>query len=563
MRSAPPHASRDAPQERTVGTLVAGLLVLLAALAFLPGLASVPPIDRDEPRYTQATKQMVETGDYVRIRFQDGPRHKKPIGIHWLQAVAVWMSGEGAAAPLWVYRLPSLLGAVAAILLTLWAARAFLPMPAATCAAALLGATVILGVEARLAKTDAVLLATVVLMQGALARVWLREASGNVVPLLFWLGLALGILVKGPIAPMVAALTVLVLGWRSGWAFVPRLRPLLGMLIVAAVCLPWFVAIGLATDGAFITTALGRDFLGKAAGGQEGHWAPPLTHLAVFFAVAWPMAPFALAAARLWISERGPALLFAAAWAIPSWIVFEATPTKLPHYTLPLLPAVAIATVAVLWVRDPSPLWRRAAAVLALVTPVGLVGAALLAPLVIAHLMGEPVDAASAHDAPTVALALVPVVLALLATAAIWRGRPLLSRPVLVPAVGSALAAQAVVWGLLLPSLSAVWISPRLVAAAEAVATCREPRVVSVGGYNEPSMIFLAGTDTALVNAAEAVAIAAQECAVIAASERRLEEVRLEAEAAGVPLAELGTITGFNISKGDPVSLTLFARDRP
>ncbi len=88
----------------------------------------MPPLDRDEPRYTQATKQMVETGDYVRIRFQDAPRHKKPIGIHWLQAAAVWLSGDGADAPLWVYRMPSLLRRDRRpSLLTVWTARAFLP----------------------------------------------------------------------------------------------------------------------------------------------------------------------------------------------------------------------------------------------------------------------------------------------------------------------------------------------------------------------------------------------------------------------------------------------------
>ena len=65
------------------------LLVLLGLVCFVPGLASLQPMDRDEPRFAQASKQMVETGDYVDIRFQDEPRYKKPIGIHWLQAATV------------------------------------------------------------------------------------------------------------------------------------------------------------------------------------------------------------------------------------------------------------------------------------------------------------------------------------------------------------------------------------------------------------------------------------------------------------------------------------------
>ncbi|MEA2955527.1 MAG: hypothetical protein QOJ58_1024, partial [Alphaproteobacteria bacterium] len=47
------------------------LLLLVALLSFLPGFFSIPPIDRDEARFAQATKQMVESGDYIDIRFQD------------------------------------------------------------------------------------------------------------------------------------------------------------------------------------------------------------------------------------------------------------------------------------------------------------------------------------------------------------------------------------------------------------------------------------------------------------------------------------------------------------
>ena len=64
-------------------------LLVCAALLFLPGFFSIPAIDRDEARFAQATKQMVETGDYVDIRFQDEVRYKKPVGIYWMQAAAV------------------------------------------------------------------------------------------------------------------------------------------------------------------------------------------------------------------------------------------------------------------------------------------------------------------------------------------------------------------------------------------------------------------------------------------------------------------------------------------
>src|SRR6478735_2621411 len=74
------------------------LLVLLSLGAFLPGFSSLQPFDRDEPRFAQASKQMLETRDFVDIRFQDEARHKKPVGIYWLQSAAV-KAGEALGVP--------------------------------------------------------------------------------------------------------------------------------------------------------------------------------------------------------------------------------------------------------------------------------------------------------------------------------------------------------------------------------------------------------------------------------------------------------------------------------
>ena len=65
------------------------VLLVTALLAFLPGFFQIPPVDRDEARFAQATKQMLETGEYVDIHFQDEVRYKKPVGIYWLQAAVV------------------------------------------------------------------------------------------------------------------------------------------------------------------------------------------------------------------------------------------------------------------------------------------------------------------------------------------------------------------------------------------------------------------------------------------------------------------------------------------
>src|SRR5215813_10625132 len=145
----------------TNGRAVA-LLVLVSLAAFLPGFFQIPPVDRDEARFAQATKQMVETGDFIDIRFQDEVRYKKPVGVYWLQAGVVLAAEElgipHARTKIWLYRIPSLVGAVGAVLLTYWTALVFAPRRYALLAGLMMAGSILLSVEARLAKTDAVLL---------------------------------------------------------------------------------------------------------------------------------------------------------------------------------------------------------------------------------------------------------------------------------------------------------------------------------------------------------------------------------------------------------------------
>src|SRR6476659_9101027 len=159
------------------------LLTLCGLLLFLPGFFNIPAVDRDEARFAQATKQMVETGDFVDIRFQDDVRYKKPVGIYWMQAAAVETASvlglPRAQLRIWLYRIPSLIGAIGAVLLTYWTALAFITQRGAALAALMISSCVLLGGEARLAKTDAMLLLTVVAAMGAMARVYLSWQRGE------------------------------------------------------------------------------------------------------------------------------------------------------------------------------------------------------------------------------------------------------------------------------------------------------------------------------------------------------------------------------------------------
>ena len=165
--------------------------------------------------------------------------------------------------------------------------------------------------------------------------------------LAFWLGLAVGILVKGPMVPLFVALPALFLSWKARSArWLLPLRPWAGLALTALIVAPWFVAITVKSGGAFYAEAVGKDMLGKVGGAAERHWGPPGTYTIAFFATFWPGAAFAAMSLPLaWRKRRTDAIAFLIATILPAWIMFEAVPTKLPHYVLPLMPWIAVLTI--------------------------------------------------------------------------------------------------------------------------------------------------------------------------------------------------------------------------
>ncbi|KMO32953.1 glycosyl transferase [Methylobacterium variabile] len=544
------------------------LLVALCLICFLPGFSSLQPMDRDEPRFAQASKQMLETGDLVDIRFQGEARHKKPVGIYWAQS-AVVAAGEalgvpGARTAIWLYRIPSLLGAIATVLLSYWAALAFLPRRGALLAAALVGACAMLSAEARLAKTDALLTACAVAAMGALARAWLARTGAarlshvtlpNATVLTFWLAVAAGILVKGPMVPLFAGLAALCLSVfaRSG-GWLKALRPGLGLVLVLALVAPWFAAIAVKSGGAFYGEAVGHDMLGKVGTAQTQHWAPPGTYLLVTFATFWPAAAFAaMALPFAWAKRREDGIAFLIAWVLPSWLVFEAVPTKLPHYVLPLCPALAILAVTAVASgavhRD-----RPGARLVALLVPfipigltVGLCAAAWRLDGVIPWAGLPLLVAASA--------------VAFLAWRAFADGWP--ERSLAVAVLAGALLGPAV-FGLTQPVLAALKVSPRLAALRDAL-PCANPKVATLG-YREPSLVFLIGTDLAMLDSAEQAAAYLTQggCRLVYVEDRfapafAAAQTAGATNAAGAAPRPVGRVTGFNINGGKPVGLTAYA----
>ena len=530
------------------------LAALIAMAAGLPGMITMPVLDRDEPRFAQASAQMIESRDLVSINFQDEPRNKKPVGIHWLQAAAVKVASSVEKRRIWTYRLPSLIGAMAAAAGCAWGASAFFGTGGGTAAGAVLGASLVLSTEALLATTDAALCAAVAWMMAALARIYASSRgeamAGMGTRVVFWSALASSILIKGPIGPMVAALTVASLwSWDRSAAWLRTLGWGWGAALVLLTVGPWALAITVATDGSFWTGAVMGDMVSKLASGQESHGAPPGLHLLLAPLLVFP-ASMLLPAALVWgFKHRADtAARFALCWLIPSWIVFELAPTKLPHYTLPLYGALA---------------WMMAGALRAPIGRISRAGGAGLGVLAGGALAVAGVVLAQRYGSgPSMGWAVAAAILlagAALASLFILSERGM--RIGLAAAGALGIAGHDVLAAGLAPSLSPLWVSSRAAKAVQKAGLDPRngvtPGPITVAGYGEPSLVFLLGTRTDLGDGEDAAAaIAEGRPAIIERSELGRFQAALKTDdAKAAPVAEVG---GLDYSKGKSVDLFLY-----
>jgi 4-amino-4-deoxy-L-arabinose transferase-like glycosyltransferase len=536
--------------DRLARSRFAWLVLAAVAAAFALLGYGLPPLDRDESRFAQATVQMLETGDFVDIRFQDEARHNKPVGIYWLQAAAVSVLSDPAAREIWAFRIVSTLGAILAVLAAFWGGRSLVGARAAFIGSALFGATVLMSTEAHIAKTDAMLAGMTTLAVACLARLRMGE-GGRWTALLFWFAVGAGILLKGPITPLVAFLTLLVLwlweGRRAPWA-----RPLVsvtGPLLMALVVVPWLVAVQTATDGAFLVEAVTGDFKPKLTGADEGHHGWPGYHTMLLPLLLFPATIWLIPGLRLgWSAVRNPigtenanAIRFLVAWIVPTLVVMELTPTKLLHYTLPIYPALCLLIGAAV---NRSDRFGWGSALLA-----GLAATALLTVFFGFRTGGLEVFEGEGLGLPAaLAAGVVAVVLGAhwwLLSAGAMRGTSV--RLMRVLAVGF-LALFLVKWS------APATLFPSTSMARMAEALDGPGPLLSVGHY-EPSLVFQTATDTVMLPGSTAAAAAQLgQRALVEDRERAAFEAGLAVRGLWFrPRPDIVVLEAFNYNGGDRV----------
>jgi 4-amino-4-deoxy-L-arabinose transferase-like glycosyltransferase len=412
--------------------------------------------------------------------------------------------------------------------------------------------------EAKIATTDAVLLATILAAQAVFLRVYLaardvaRKPVALGIVLAGWVAIAVGILIKGPVILAVLAVTCAAVSlWDRDVRWLKASRPALGIPLVLVLVAPWAIAIGIESHGAFYQQSLGHDFASKIIGGQESHGAPPGYFLLLASLTLWPATLLALPGIVSGFAFRQQAApRYLLAWAAATWVLFEIVPTKLPHYILPAYPALAM--LGALWATRPALLDEARRARIARFVACGqffLVSLALAAvPIVAVWRFGIGVT-------PWVVLGA-----AASAMAGIAATFEMMRRKIVAAALLGILAAiiiyPVLAWGVA-PNLSPIWTSPRAAALIAKDGNPRDPPVV-LAGYVEPSLVFLLGTDTRLETGHAAADLAAQRGGLVMVEDHERQNFLDELAARHAPAAIVDGLSGYDYSRGHGVHLTLY-----
>lgn len=547
-------AGRGADVERVLGVITESRLrsivaiLIVTLVAFLPGFRTIAPLDRDEPQYALETKAMIESGQFGAGLPSGLLGHFHPPGINLLQWASAMLFGSGAASPIWVYRLPSLIAAISVAFLTWWMALAFGRPRAALIAALLIVTTPLLAAEARLATPDALLLAAIVLAEGALARLWRAKIDepDYCNAFLFWTGLGLGVLTKGLIAPVVVGLTIAVLCASSrsvGWLV--RLAPVAGSLWLAVLFTPWLILAVTATGGPG-----GEGALPGGIAVQQAYEAPPGSYAVLFYPLFGPAGVFvALAIPGVIERIRRPVFLFAVAWVAPFWLLVELWPVKLPYYVLPTYPALALIGATAL---DEG--WLRVTGWISTYFSLNL----LVWPLLVG--IGATVLFFIGEDGlPLAALPFLGVAIVIGVWVLLWFYRAISVVGTAALSVLSTLLLYVGLFGGVFAGATALQVSGRLINEGRDSVACGTPHFASAG-FSEPSLVFYAGNDIHLVSPEIAADFLAKGgCRVAFVEGRRQSIFNQRAADIGLELNVKNEISGYDIGNWKRIKMRIFA----
>ena len=348
----------DAPRGFSPRSVITGAAAALAVVLYLGlGTATLPLMDRDEPRFAEASREMLASGDWIVPRLNGNHRFDKPPLIYWMQAACLRVLGPTELAT----RLPSVACAALTALVTgLWATRM------AHARAGLLAAAILLTcpqfyVHAHLAVADMAMILCFVIASWCGWEL-LRPGRGRLAADgWFWglvVALGMGFLAKGP----VAWLPVVPLAWARRQMRAAPARPerarawevAVALVAVLGIVGAWGIPALAQTRGEYWNVGMGKHVVARSVGVMEGHglkgWLGYLGSLP-FYVLAFPLgflpwSPLLLRRLCLQRPWRDTSIPIHARYLLGGaalvFVVFTLVRTKLPHYTLPAFPLLAV-----------------------------------------------------------------------------------------------------------------------------------------------------------------------------------------------------------------------------
>lgn len=318
------------------------LLYAIVALAMLaPGTAVLPLQDRDEPRFAQAAREMMERRDWVVPTFNGEYRFDKPPLIYWMMIGAYAIGGVSE----WTARAPS---ALCAFLLAwvVWRAGLRWFSPRAGLLAGLMTLTHFQMVQhGRGAVADMPMILSVLVAQFALFELLIAPSECGPRARYFWgfyLALGIGFLAKGPVAILIPFLSLPIYWLLCRRCRLPlrRLKLLKGTLIVLAIVGAWGIPALIETNGEFARVGLGKHVVARGMESFEGHGAPFFFYLLSSPISLFPWSVFLPAGIAFAWRMREPIVMFLSSWILATFLLFSIYATKLPHYVMPAYPAI-------------------------------------------------------------------------------------------------------------------------------------------------------------------------------------------------------------------------------
>ncbi|MGB0734082.1 MAG: ArnT family glycosyltransferase, partial [Pontibacterium sp.] len=330
-------------------------LVVATAFISIVGLSfQLPLFDLDEGAFTSATREMLETGNWVSTYMNGVPRHDKPILIYWLQAMSVSTFGMSEFS----LRLPSMIAAG----LWLWVVFRFLRLQAddetAKYWVIVFGCMPLASLIFKAATADALLnlFLTAACLEVYLYLATYGKFSDKCTPLhgshtahLFRIGLifGLGFLTKGPVAVVIPAAVSLLFCLTYGWSLViVWLRCVINPVILVtflAIITPWHIASYLDQGWAFFEGFYLKHNVSRFSETMEQHGGNPFYYLVILPFLLLPVFGVFVASLRnalkFWQSPLGR---FCWIWFAIVLTLFSFSQTQLPHYLLYGLPPLLI-----------------------------------------------------------------------------------------------------------------------------------------------------------------------------------------------------------------------------